>query len=222
MGSSNETSYFGPVVSPWRRRARTQSSCPAAPRAVRRRRWRPSSALGAVGTDTGGSIRQPAALHRHRRHEADLRPLLALGHRGFASSLDQAGPFARSVRDARDPAALDGRATIRRTRPAPNVPVPDYEAVASAHRSRACASAFPRNTASPAWRPRSRDLWEQRRAMAQGTPAPRSSTFRCRTPSTRWPAYYIVAPAEASSNLARYDGVRYGLRRSRPRRHRDV
>jgi aspartyl-tRNA(Asn)/glutamyl-tRNA(Gln) amidotransferase subunit A len=101
MGSSNETSFYGPVVNPWRRgdggntRLVPGGSSGGSAAAVAAQ-----LCAGATATDTGGSIRQPAAFHRHGGDQADLWALLALGHRGFASSLDQAGPIARTVRDA--------------------------------------------------------------------------------------------------------------------------
>jgi aspartyl-tRNA(Asn)/glutamyl-tRNA(Gln) amidotransferase subunit A len=109
MGSSNETSCFGPVVSPWRRQGSNVHAgrrgiagahlVPAAPPAARRRRWRRISAW-APPRRTPAAPSASRRLHRHRRHQADLRPLLRWGIVAFASSLDQAGPIARTVRDA--------------------------------------------------------------------------------------------------------------------------
>ena len=128
MGSSNETSYFGPVISPWRRtRLERASSCRAARRAARPRRSRRALCLGAIGTDTGGSIRQPAAFTGIVGIKPTYGRCSRWGIVAFASSLDQAGPFARTVRDAaillRSMAGHDPKDTT-----SVDVPVPDYEA----------------------------------------------------------------------------------------------
>ena len=210
MGSSNETSYFGPVVSPWRRRGVGRQAC------ARR-------LFGRLGGGGGGqSLRRrdrhrhrrldPAAggVFRHRRHQADLRPLLALGHRGVRVVARSGRAVCAHGARLRDPAALDGRATTRRIRPASICRCPTTRKP-SAARSRACASAFRRNTGWPAWPPEIEALWQQ---GAQWLKDAGAELVDISLPHTKYalPAYYIVAPAEASSNLARYDGVRYGLR----------
>ena len=114
MGSSNESSYFGSVISPWRRRGANTPLVPGGSSGGSAAAVAASLCLGAIGTDTGGSIRQPAAL----TGIVGLKPTYGRCSRwgivAFASSLDQAGPLARSVRDAGDPPALDGRARSER------------------------------------------------------------------------------------------------------------
>ena len=210
MGSSNETSFFGPVTSPWRRKGANTPLVPggssggsaaavAAHLCARRDRHRHRR----LDPPAGG-------LHRHRRHQADLRPLLALGHRRLRV-LARSG---RAVRAhgarRRDPAALDGRATIRRTRPRSIVPVPDYEA-AVGKSIKGMRIGIPKEYRVDGMPAEIEKLWEQGRAWLKAAGA---ELVEVSLPHTKYalPAYYIVAPAEASSNLARYDGVRYGLR----------
>ena len=184
MGSSNETSHFGPVVSPWRRRGSDAKLVPGGSSGGSAAAVAARLCGGAVGTDTGGSIRQPAAFCG----VVGMRPTYGRCSRwgvvAYASSLDQAGPFARTVRDCalllRSMAGPDGKDTTCAERP-----VPDYEQSVGA-RSKACASASPRNTGRRAWLPRSRICGSAARNGSR-TPAPRSSTYRCRTPNTRWP-----------------------------------
>ncbi len=210
MGSSNETSYFGPVVSPWRPRGADAKLVPGGSSGGSAAAVAANLCVGATGTDTGGSIRQPAAFCGIVGIEADLWPLLALGHRGVRVVARSGRTVCAHGARLRDPAALDGRATIRRIRPAPTCRCPITRRP-WAPRSKACASASRRNIGCRAWLRRSRRCGN---AAPNGsrTPAPRRSKFRCRMTKYALPAYYIVAPAEASSNLARYDGVRYGLR----------
>ena len=221
MGSSNETSYYGPVVTPWRRtRRRTRRWCRAARPAARRRRSRRGSALGATGTDTGGSIRQPAAFTGTVGIKPTYGRCSRWGIVAFASSLDQAGPIARTVRDCRDPAALDGgprseghdlgrpcrcRTTRRR----------------SARSVKGMKIGIPKEYRVDGMPDEIETLWQQGIAWLKEAGA---EIVEISLPHTKYalPAYYIVAPAEASSNLARYDGVRYGLRVPGARHHRHV
>ena len=165
--------------------------------------------LGATATDTGGSIRQPAALTGTVGIKPTYGRCSRWGIVAFASSLDQAGPIAKTVRDAaimlRAMASHDPKDST-----SVDAPVPDYEA-ALARASRACASACRRNTASRACRRRSTSCGSEGIAWLKAAGA---TIHDISLPHTKYalPAYYIVAPAEASSNLARYDGVRYGLR----------
>src|SRR4051812_37222270 len=148
-------------------------------------------------------------VHRHRRHEADLWPLLALGIVAFASSLDQAGPIARTVRDSaillRSMAGHDPKDTTSVDRP-----VPDYEAAAG-RSVKGLKIGVPKEYRVDGMVPEIETLWEQGVSWLKAAGA---EIVEISLPHTKYalPAYYIVAPAEASSNLARYDGVRYGLR----------
>ena len=214
MGSSNETSAFGPVVSPWRRRGRdgtvsATSSCRAARRAARPAAVAADLCLAATATDTGGSIRQPAALTGTVGIKPTYGRCSRWGIVAFASSLDQAGPIAKTVRDA---AIMLGVMAGHDAKDSTCVdaPVPDYEA-ALARASRACAIGVPREYRVEGMSKEIEDLWRQGIAWLKAAGA---SIHDISLPHTKYalPAYYIVAPAEASSNLARYDGVRYGLR----------
>ena len=213
MGSSNETSHFGSVISPWRRDpAGDGSNTPLVPggssggsaAAVAA-----NLALGATGTDTGGSIRQPAAF----TGIVGLKPTYGRCSRwgivAFASSLDQAGPFARTVRDAaillRSMAGHDPKDTT-----SVDVPVPNYEA-AVGRSVKGMRIGIPKEYRVEGMPEEIEKMWEAGREWLEAAGA---YTVEVSLPHTRYalPAYYIVAPAEASSNLARYDGVRYGLR----------
>jgi aspartyl-tRNA(Asn)/glutamyl-tRNA(Gln) amidotransferase subunit A len=210
MGSSNETSYFGNVVSPWRRS--DGGNAPLAPggssggssAAVAAR-----IAPGATGTDTGGSIRQPAAFVGISGIKPTYGRCSRWGVIAFASSLDQAGPMARDVRDCaimleamsgfdpKDATSLD-------------LPVPQWEQGlnASLAGKRVGVPKEYRVDGMPA---EIEALWQQGIDWVKDAGA---EVVEVSLPHTKYalPAYYIIAPAEASSNLARYDGVRYGLR----------
>jgi len=210
MGSSNETSCFGPVISPWRRRGANTPLVPGGSSGGSAAAVAAFLAPGATGTDTGGSIRQPAAF----TGVVGLKPTYGRCSRwgivAFASSLDQAGPFARSVADAalllRSMAGHDPKDTTSVDRP-----VPDYPAAAdrSVRRMRIGIPKEYRVDGMPA---EIEALWEKGRGWLAEAGA---EMVEVSLPHTKYalPAYYIVNPAEASSNLARYDGVRYGLRR---------
>jgi hypothetical protein len=118
MGSSNETSYYGPVINPWRAERLERQLVPGGSSGGSAAAVAAWLCAGATATDTGGSIRQPAALHRHRRHQADLWPLLALGRRGLCL-VARSGRADRPHRRGRgDHADLDGGASMPRIRPA--------------------------------------------------------------------------------------------------------
>ncbi len=210
MGSSNETSYFGNVISPWRRS--DGGNAPLAPggssggsAAAIAARLCPA----ATGTDTGGSIRQPAAFTGICGSKPTYGRCSRWGIVAFASSLDQAGPMARNVRDcaimlevmagfdAKDATSLD-------------LPVPQWEAGLSGD-LKGKKVGIPREYRMDGLDEDVAKSWEQGIAWLKDAGA---QVVDISLPHSKYalPAYYIIAPAEASSNLARYDGARYGLR----------
>ncbi len=209
MGSSNETSYFGPVNSPWRRKGSNTPLVPGGSSGGSAAAVAARLCLGATGTDTGGSIRQPAAF----TGIVGLKPTYGRCSRwgivAFASSLDQAGPFARTVRDAAilltSMAGHDPKDTTSVDRP-----VPDYEATIG-RSVKGMKIGVPKEYRVAGMAEEIEKLWQQ---GADWLKAAGAEIVEVSLPHTKYalPAYYIVAPAEASSNLARYDGVRYGLR----------
>ncbi len=209
MGSSNETSYFGPVISPWRRHGSNAKLVPGGSSGGAAAAVAANLCLGATGTDTGGSIRQPAAFCG----VVGLKPTYGRCSRwgivAFASSLDQAGPFARTVRDCaillRSMASPDAKDTT-----CIDLPVPDYEKAIGAS-VKGMRIGIPKEYRMPGMAAEIEALWQR---GAQWLKEAGAEPIDISLPMTKYalPAYYIVAPAEASSNLARYDGVRYGLR----------
>jgi aspartyl-tRNA(Asn)/glutamyl-tRNA(Gln) amidotransferase subunit A len=210
MGSSNETSYFGNVISPWRRNdggnaAMAPGGSSGGSSAAVAARLCPA----ATGTDTGGSIRQPAAFTGITGIKPTYGRCSRWGIVAFASSLDQAGPMARDVRDCaimleamagfdpKDATSLD-------------LPVPEWEAGLSAD-LRGKKVGIPREYRMDGMDADVAASWDNGIAWLKDAGA---EIVEISLPHTRYalPAYYIIAPAEASSNLARYDGVRYGLR----------
>jgi aspartyl-tRNA(Asn)/glutamyl-tRNA(Gln) amidotransferase subunit A len=209
MGSSNETSCFGPVISPWRRKGANTPLVPGGSSGGSAAAVAAGLCLGATGTDTGGSIRQPAAFTGIVGIKPTYGRCSRWGIVAFASSLDQAGPFARTVRDAAilltSMAGFDPKDATSVERP-----VPDYEA-AIGKPIKGMKIGIPREYRVDGMAAEIDKLWEQ---GAQWLKAAGAELVEVSLPHTRYAlaAYYIVAPAEASSNLARYDGVRYGLR----------
>ncbi len=210
MGSSNETSYFGNVISPWKR-----SDGGNAALAPGGSSGGSSSAIAArlcpaaTGTDTGGSIRQPAAFTGISGIKPTYGRCSRWGVVAFASSLDQAGPMARDVRDCAimlgAMAGFDPKDSTSL-----ELPVPNWEAALSGD-LRGKRVGIPKEYRVDNMPPEIDALWEQGIAWMKDAGA---EIVNVSLPHTRYalPAYYIIAPAEASSNLARYDGVRYGLR----------
>jgi aspartyl-tRNA(Asn)/glutamyl-tRNA(Gln) amidotransferase subunit A len=222
MGSSNETSHYGPVASPWLPPNWNAEKARAALKGDKRGLLVPGGSSGgsasavaahlclaATASDTGGSIRQPAAFTGIVGIKPTYGRCSRYGMVAFASSLDQAGPLTRTVRDAaimlrsmagpdpKDSTCFDG-------------PVPDYEA-AVGRSVKGRVIGVPKEYRLDGMNPEIEKLW------GEGVEWMRAAGARIvdiSLPNTRHalPAYYIVAPAEASSNLARYDGVRYGLR----------
>jgi aspartyl-tRNA(Asn)/glutamyl-tRNA(Gln) amidotransferase subunit A len=209
MGSSNETSAFGPVTSPWRRRGSTAPLVPGGSSGGSSAAVAANLCLAATATDTGGSIRQPAALTGTVGIKPTYGRCSRWGIVAFASSLDQAGPIARTVRDAaimlKAMASHDPKDST-----SVDAPVPDYEA-AIGRSVKGLRVGVPREYRVDGMAKEIEDLWAEgiRWLKAAG-----ATIHEISLPHTKYalPAYYIVAPAEASSNLARYDGVRYGLR----------
>jgi len=209
MGSSNETSHYGPVVSPWRARGSNAQLVPGGSSGGSAAAVAARLCAGATATDTGGSIRQPAAFTGTVGIKPTYGRCSRWGIVAFASSLDQAGPIARDVRDAaillRSMASTDPKDTTSVDRP-----VPDYEAAVG--RSVAGMTiGIPREYRVDGMPAEIEALWQKGIAWLKDAGA---TIVDISLPHTKYalPAYYIVAPAEASSNLARYDGVRYGLR----------
>jgi aspartyl-tRNA(Asn)/glutamyl-tRNA(Gln) amidotransferase subunit A len=209
MGSSNETSYFGPVISPWRRENSDVKLVPGGSSGGSAAAVAANLCLGATGTDTGGSIRQPAAFTGVVGIKPTYGRCSRWGIVAFASSLDQAGPFARTVRDSaillRSMAGHDPKDTT-----SVDIAVPDYEAALS-RPIKGMRVGIPKEYRIPGMSAEIEALWQR---GAEWLKAAGAEILDVSLPHTKYalPAYYIVAPAEASSNLARYDGVRYGLR----------
>jgi aspartyl-tRNA(Asn)/glutamyl-tRNA(Gln) amidotransferase subunit A len=209
MGSSNETSAFGPVISPWRRNGDTAKIVPGGSSGGSSAAVAAHLCLGATATDTGGSIRQPAAFTGTVGIKPTYGRCSRWGIVAFASSLDQAGPITRTVRDAaimlRSMAGHDAKDTT-----SVDAPIPDYEtAVGASVKGRRIG--VPKEYRIDGMSAEISALWDQGVAWLKDAGA---EIVEISLPSTRHalPTYYIIAPAEASSNLARYDGVRYGLR----------
>jgi aspartyl-tRNA(Asn)/glutamyl-tRNA(Gln) amidotransferase subunit A len=209
MGSSNETSAFGPVVNPWRREGSEAKLVPGGSSGGSASAVAANLCLGATGTDTGGSIRQPAAFTGIVGIKPTYGRCSRWGIVAFASSLDQAGPFARTVRDTailmRSMAGYDPKDTTSVDRP-----VPDYEA-AIGKSVKGMKIGIPKEYRLDGISGDIDKLWAQ---GADWLKAAGAELVEVSLPHTKYalPAYYVVAPAEASSNLARYDGVRYGAR----------
>ena len=209
MGSSNETSAFGPVLNPWRREGSDDNLVPGGSSGGSASAVAANLCLGATGTDTGGSIRQPAAFTGIVGIKPTYGRCSRWGIVAFASSLDQAGPFARTVRDTailmRSMAGHDPKDTTSVDRP-----VPDYEA-AIGKSVKGMKIGIPKEYRLDGMSGEIDKLWAQ---GADWLKAAGAELVEVSLPHTKYalPAYYVVAPAEASSNLARYDGVRYGAR----------
>jgi aspartyl-tRNA(Asn)/glutamyl-tRNA(Gln) amidotransferase subunit A len=209
MGSSNETSCFGPVASPWRRRGSDAKLVPGGSSGGSAAAVAAHLCLGATGTDTGGSIRQPAAFCGIVGLKPTYGRCSRWGIVAFASSLDQAGPFARTVRDCaillRSMAGPDAKDTT-----CADLAVPHYEKSVGAS-VKGMRIGIPKEYRMPGMPAEIEALWQR---GAQWLNDAGAETVEISLPHTKYalPAYYVVAPAEASSNLARYDGVRYGLR----------
>ena len=209
MGSSNETSHYGPVVNPWRRKGSNAKLVPGGSSGGSSAAVAARLCMGATATDTGGSIRQPAAVTGTVGIKPTYGRCSRWGIVAFASSLDQAGPIARTVQDAaillKIMATHDPKDTT-----SVDAPVPDYEAAVNLG-VKGLTIGIPNEYRVPSMAAEIDALWQQGVKWLEAAGA---KIKKVSLPHTKYalPSYYIVAPAEASSNLARYDGVRYGLR----------
>ncbi|MEO6432632.1 MAG: Asp-tRNA(Asn)/Glu-tRNA(Gln) amidotransferase subunit GatA [Sphingomicrobium sp.] len=209
MGSSNETSHYGPVVSPWRRAGSNVALTPGGSSGGSAAAVAAGIAPGVTGTDTGGSIRQPAAFTGISGIKPTYGRCSRWGVVAFASSLDQAGPMARDVRDCA--IMLEAMAGFdRRDSTSLDLPVPRWEANLSGDLAGKRVG-IPKEYRLDGVPAEINDLWDRGIAWLKDAGA---QIVEISLPHTKHalPTYYIIAPAEASSNLARYDGVRYGLR----------
>lgn len=206
MGSSNETSVYGNAVNPWKL---DQPLTPGGSSGGSAAAVAADLCLAATGTDTGGSIRQPAAFTGTVGLKPTYGRVSRWGTIAFASSLDQAGPMTGSVRDAAimlgAMASVDPKDSTSADRP-----VPDYEAALTGD-IRGQKIGIPREYRMDGMPAEIAALWDRGAEMLRDAGA---EIVDISLPHTKYalPAYYVIAPAEASSNLARYDGVRYGRR----------
>ena len=209
MGSSNETSCYGDVVNPWRRTGEDTALTPGGSSGGSASAVAADLCLAATGTDTGGSIRQPAAFTGIVGIKPTYGRVSRWGIVAFASSLDQAGPMTKTVRDA---ALLLGAMAGHdpKDSTSADLPVPDFEAALTGD-IRGKTIGIPKEYRMDGMPAEIEALWANGTAMLKDAGA---TIVDISLPHTKYalPAYYVIAPAEASSNLARYDGVRFGHR----------
>ncbi len=211
MGSSNETSRFGPVTNPWRRKGSNAALTPGGSSGGSAAAAAANLCLGATATDTGGSIRQPAAFTGTVGIKPTYGRCSRWGIVAFASSLDQAGPIARTVEDAaillKSMSGHDPKDSTSL-----NVPVPDF-AAACGRSLKGVRIGVPKEYRVDGMPDEIEKLWTRGVEWLRDAGA---EIKEVSLPHTKYalPCYYIVAPAEASSNLARYDGMRFGKRES--------
>ena len=209
MGSSSTQSHYGPVENPWRQAGEDRPLVPGGSSGGSAAAVAARAGLGATGTDTGGSIRQPASFCGVVGMKPTYGRCSRFGIVAFASSLDQAGPLARTVRDC---AILLGvmAGYDPRDSTSADIEVPDFEAALSGD-VRGLKVGIPKEYRIDGMGEEIEKLWRHGIEWLEGAGA---ETVEISLPHTRYalPCYYILAPAEASANLARYDGVRYGLR----------
>lgn len=209
MGSSNETSYYGPVVSPFRAEGSNANLVPGGSSGGSAAAVAAWLCAGATATDTGGSIRQPAAFTGTVGIKPTYGRCSRWGTVAFASSLDQAGPIARTVEDAAilmtSMSGFDPKDST-----SVDLAVPDF-AAAVERGVKGLTIGVPKEYRMDGMPAEIEKLWQE---GLEWLKAEGASVKDISLPHTKYalPAYYIVAPAEASSNLARYDGVKYGLR----------
>ncbi|MGC5748465.1 Asp-tRNA(Asn)/Glu-tRNA(Gln) amidotransferase subunit GatA [Gluconobacter sp. NFX36] len=209
MGSANLTSAFGPVENPWKRNGSDAKLVPGGSSGGSAAAVAAGLVLGATGTDTGGSIRQPAAFTGIAGIKPTYGRCSRFGTIAFASSLDQAGPMARNLQDCaillKSMAGFDERDST-----SVDTPVPDYEA-ALTRGVKGLRVGIPKEYHAPGMPAEIEALWQQGINWLKAAGA---EIVDISLPHTKYglPTYYIAALAEASSNLARYDGVRFGER----------
>jgi aspartyl-tRNA(Asn)/glutamyl-tRNA(Gln) amidotransferase subunit A len=209
MGSSNTTSWYGPVENPWRRPGDNRPLVPGGSSGGSAAAVAARAALAAIGTDTGGSIRQPASFCGIVGLKPTYGRCSRWGVVAYASSLDHPGPMGRTVRDvAMMLGAMAGHDPRDST--SASVPVPDFAAALTGD-IRGLRVGIPREYRVDRMPGEIERLWQQ---GVEWLRAAAAEPVEISLPMTKYalPAYYIIAPAEASSNLARYDGVRFGLR----------
>jgi aspartyl-tRNA(Asn)/glutamyl-tRNA(Gln) amidotransferase subunit A len=209
MGSSNENSAFGPVVNPWRAKGETQKLVPGGSSGGSAAAVAAGLCLGATATDTGGSIRQPASFTGTVGVKPTYGRCSRYGIVAFASSLDQAGPITRTVEDAaimlRSMSGHDPKDST-----SIKAEVPDF-AAACTRSLKGMRIGVPKEYRVDGMPAEIEKLWADGMDWLR---AEGCEMVEVSLPHTKYalPAYYIIAPAEASSNLARYDGMRYGAR----------
>ena len=209
MGSSNETSAFGPVFNPWRAKNSNANLVPGGSSGGSSAAVAADLCLAATGTDTGGSIRQPAAVTGRVGLKPTYGRCSRFGIVAFASSLDQAGPMTKTVRDAaimlKSMASVDAKDST-----SVDVAVPDYEKLLEGG-IKGLRVGIPKEYRIDGAPAEIDALWSK---GADWLRAQGAEIVEVSLPHTKYalPTYYIVAPAEASSNLARYDGVKFGYR----------
>ncbi|WP_298933395.1 Asp-tRNA(Asn)/Glu-tRNA(Gln) amidotransferase subunit GatA [uncultured Ruegeria sp.] len=209
MGSSNETSAYGNAVSPWRRGNDDAQLTPGGSSGGSASAVSADLCLAATGTDTGGSIRQPAAFVGITGIKPTYGRCSRWGIVAFASSLDQAGPMTKNVRDAAIMLeTMCGHDPKDST--SAELAVPNFEAMLTGD-IRGKKIGIPKEYRMDGMPSEIEELWADGAAMLKDAGA---EMVDISLPHTKYalPAYYVIAPAEASSNLARYDGVRYGRR----------
>jgi aspartyl-tRNA(Asn)/glutamyl-tRNA(Gln) amidotransferase subunit A len=209
MGSSNETSHYGPAVNPWRRAGEDTPLTPGGSSGGSAAAVAGDLCLAATGTDTGGSIRQPAAFTGITGVKPTYGRISRWGVIAFASSLDQAGPMTKTVRDAAIMLeAMSGHDPKDST--SVDLAVPNFESLLTGD-IRGKKIGIPKEYHLDGMPEEIETLWAQGAQMLRDQGA---EVVDVSLPHTKYalPTYYVLAPAEASSNLARYDGVRYGYR----------
>lgn len=209
MGSSNETSVYGDAINPWRRAGSDAKLTPGGSSGGSAAAVSADLCLAATGTDTGGSIRQPAAFTGIVGLKPTYGRVSRWGVVAFASSLDQAGPMTKTVRDAAIMMEAMASHDVKDSTSA-NLPVPNFEAALTGD-IKGKKIGIPAEYHMDGMPAEIEKLWQDGTDMLKDAGA---EIVNISLPHTKYalPAYYVIAPAEASSNLARYDGVKYGHR----------